>query len=211
MIKRILGKGEKCHVVGCMNKKNITKYLCLLLIPLLLYSCVFPPILPERGSRFSLGALIQPLPENHGSWSREEVDTVKEIIMTTLESHNFKKKGFPDEGYALYGENFVLRINASFAYDEGKSYEREHRMDPFYNEPGSLHISQSLLRRPIDVRKEKGTIGISISYHSYKSSITDSERLFVEKIWHEMLDPLRTKFGERLEEGKPIKIYKLED
>ncbi len=186
--------------------------VCFLSVLLLAACGGFPPLpVPERGSRFSLYSGIQPLPENNGSWSKEEVDTTKKTIMTTIESYGFKKKGFSDEGYVLSGENFVLSINAIFVYDEGKSYEREHNMDPFYNEPASLHISLSLLRRPIDIRKEKGTISIVISYHSYQSSITDSERLFVEKIWHEVLDPLGAKFGERIEEGKPGKIYKLED
>jgi hypothetical protein len=67
---------------------NISSFGCSpILVPL-------PPLFPERGSRFTLSAHIQPLPENHGSWSKEEVDTVKETIMTTVESHGFKKEGF---------------------------------------------------------------------------------------------------------------------
>ncbi len=168
-------------------------------------------ILPERGKTIFFQAGIQPLPENHGSWSKEEVDTVIEAVVTAAERYGLKKVWDPGQGSTLSGEHFRLSINAIFVYDEDGGLERARRMDPLYSGPSGRHTSLSLLRRPKNIQNEKGTIRIGIAYTSFQPPITDSERLFVEKIWHEVLDPLRDKFGERIEEGKPIKIYKLED
>ncbi len=200
------------------NNKSMRFVILLLLLSFSIsgLGCIYPwPLIfwpkPKPGSFISFQAGIQPLPENHGSWSKEEVDAVIEAVVTTAEGYGLKKEWDPGQGSTLSSGHFRLSINAIFAYDEDGSRERARRMDPLYSGPSGRHTSLSLLRRPKNILKEKGTILIYIYYTPFQPPITDSERLFVEKIWHEVLDPLRNKFGERIEEGKPIKIYKLED
>jgi hypothetical protein len=148
--------------------------------------------------RISFVAGIQPLPENHGRWSREEIDTVIEAIATTAKHHGFKQRkqivvfetsGFENE-YTLSGKHSVFTLTACYLYDD--------------------HGLRKKFRLTSKSPKTKGTIYLMIECISSLRSLTASDRLLVEKIWHEVLDPLRNKFGERMEEGSYIQIYKLE-
>lgn len=172
--------------------------------------CMMPPIDGYGGytSGILFEAGIQPLPENHGRWSKEEVDTVIDAIATVAKHHGLKKKWQPDRGYTLSGEYFYLTLNACFLYDKDAW---RHKSPSFIESSNPLPWG-----RKLNIQKGKGTIWISI-LHLSSPSITDSERLFVEKIWHELLDPLRKKFGDRIEDERlyadrdsRIKIYKLE-
>jgi hypothetical protein len=150
---------------------------------------------------------IQPLPENHGRWSKEEVDTVIETIATTAKYHGLKdvtkgvllEKGWEVNEYALSGKHFQLTLSAYYVWHDRGS--------------GSVRHFRLTSKNP----KAKGTICIDIEsifepYHQ----ISDSESQLVEKIWHEVLDRLRNKFGDRIEDGRletgssKLKIYVLE-
>jgi hypothetical protein len=149
---------------------------------------------------------IQPLPENHGRWSKEEVDTVVDAIVTAAKHHSLKKKWDPDQGYTLSRKYFVLSLDACFLYDKGGSRHKS----PSLLETQSSSPFKHLSLRKLNIQKEKGTIWLKIELISSRPQIIDSDRLLVENIWHEVLDPLRNKFGERIEEGMHIKIYKLQ-
>jgi len=134
-------------------------------------------------------ALIQPLPENHGSWSKEEVDIVVDAIVVAAKRHGLKKK-WGKEGLVLSTKDFELSLNAYFRYVKD----------------GIEHTSRSLIGKP-NIQKSKGTIELYIELFSWELPITDSNRLLVDGIWGEVLGPLRNKFANRMEDPK---IYKLE-
>jgi hypothetical protein len=128
---------------------------------------------------------ISPLPENQGRWSKEEVDTVIDAIATAAKPHGFKKHWWdPDRGITLSGKSFDLSLDACFLYDKN----------------GRVHECRfgSLWRKP-NIQKERGTIWLSLKLEA-PERIINSDRLLAEKIWHEVLDSLRNKFGERLVE-----------
>ncbi len=151
----------------------------------------------------SFKAGIQPLPENHGRWSKEEVDTVIDTIVTAAKQHGLKKKWDPDQGYTLSGKYFVLSLDACFLYDMGGI---RHKSPSLLEAQSSSPFKHLSLRR-LNIQKERGTIYLKIELISFRPQIVDSDRLLVENIWHEVLNPLRNKFGERIEEGSHIRIY----
>jgi hypothetical protein len=165
-------------------------------------------LIPNAGFRpeIAFEAGIQPLPENQGSWSKGEVDTVIDAIVTAAKNHGLKKKWDPTQGYTLSGKHFLLRLDAHFLYDKNGG----RHTSPSLLEAQSSSPFRHLSLTKLNIEKEKGTIRLGIHLISWEPSITDSERLLVERIWREVLDPLHNKFGDRMEEGRYIKIYKLE-
>jgi len=120
---------------------------------------------------------IQPLPENHGSWSKDEVDAVMDAIITVAEHHGLKRKWVPYGAYAFPGKHSLFILDAVF----------------YYKTNGIGHQSNSIFHG-LNIQKQKGTIWLTIEYLSSPSS--DFE--YVRGIWWELLDLLRNRFGDRM-------------
>lgn len=137
-------------------------------------------------ARVYFSACIQPLSERHGTWSTDEVNTIREVIAIAAQRHGLEQKKTKERGYIAW-----YSLPRKFFDLSGKGFD----LKAHYTNPPVPGISCGYT---LNTKDQTGSIFVDLMYLSGGPIITYLEREEAESVWKEMYELLQNNFGERV-------------